>query len=105
MPQQAVAKGMGHSELRRAQFTTRLSWVVNTLSGSVCVSIFIKRLSRIATDIRRFGLDKPEGHTIHRLPRDLTPLLVGKRLRISSPQGRFSEAASVLDGKRLTKIE
>ncbi len=34
MPQQAVAKGIGHSELRRAQLTTFLSWVVRTLSGS-----------------------------------------------------------------------
>ena len=39
MPQQAVAKGIGHSELRRAQFTTFLSWVVRKLSGRVCVSM------------------------------------------------------------------
>src|SRR5688500_10148371 len=33
IPQQAVANGIGHNELRRAQFTTFLSWVVRTLSG------------------------------------------------------------------------
>src|SRR5579863_5238429 len=41
MPQQAVANGSGHSELRRAQFTTFFSCVVRTLSGRVCVSIRI----------------------------------------------------------------
>src|SRR5688572_18168753 len=39
IPQQAVANGMGQRELRRAQFTTFLSWVVNTLSGRAWVSI------------------------------------------------------------------
>ena len=38
MPQHAVANGIGHSEFLRAQLTTRLSWVVRTLSGSWCVS-------------------------------------------------------------------
>jgi len=31
----------------------------------------------------------PEGHTLHRLARDLAVDLVGKKLRISSPQGRI----------------
>src|SRR5277367_6339326 len=39
MPQQAVAKGIGQIELRRAQFTTFLSCVVRTLSGRVWVSM------------------------------------------------------------------
>jgi hypothetical protein len=39
MPQQAVAKGIGQSDDRRAQLTTFLSCVVRTLSGSCCVSI------------------------------------------------------------------
>src|SRR5437763_8634342 len=38
MPQHAVANGIGQSELRRAQLTTFLSWVVRTLSGSACGS-------------------------------------------------------------------
>src|SRR3954471_15258498 len=39
IPQQAVANGMGHSDDRRAQFTTFFNCVVSTLSGSVCVSM------------------------------------------------------------------
>jgi hypothetical protein len=39
MPQQAVAKGMGQRELRRAQFTTFFNRVVRKLSGNVCVSM------------------------------------------------------------------
>ena len=45
----------------------------------------------------------PEGHTIHRLARDLAELR-GQRLRASSPQGRFPAAES-LDGSRLEEIE
>src|SRR5665213_411563 len=33
MPQHAVANGIGHKELRRAQLTTFFSWVVRTLLG------------------------------------------------------------------------
>ncbi len=40
----------------------------------------------------------PEGHTIHRLARDQTSILVGKTLNISSPQGRFATGAHMLDG-------
>src|SRR5580704_10446865 len=40
IPQQAVANGIGHSELLRAQFTTFLRFVVRKLSGSVCVSMY-----------------------------------------------------------------
>ncbi|MFO0675757.1 MAG: DNA-formamidopyrimidine glycosylase family protein [Polyangiaceae bacterium] len=43
----------------------------------------------------------PEGHTIHRLARDLARTFAAKSVRISSPQGRFPEAAS-LDGTILT---
>jgi len=42
----------------------------------------------------------PEGHTIHRLALDLERELVGRRLRVSSPQGRFLGASS-LDGEPL----
>ncbi len=39
----------------------------------------------------------PEGHTLHRLARDLHEL-VGHRVGASSPQGRFREGAARLDG-------
>lgn len=39
----------------------------------------------------------PEGHTIHRLARDLGRAFAGERLVVSSPQGRFIDAAR-LDG-------
>jgi formamidopyrimidine-DNA glycosylase len=39
----------------------------------------------------------PEGHTIHRLARDLRELS-GHRVRVTSPQGRFADGASRLDG-------
>src|SRR5580765_3966623 len=53
IPQHAVAKGIGQIELRRAQFTTFLSWVVNTLSGRVSGS-------SIVGDYREAGSRKPE---------------------------------------------
>src|SRR6186713_3292730 len=37
----------------------------------------------------------PEGHTLHRLARDLNKDLRGKKLEVSSPQGRFVEAATL----------
>lgn len=47
----------------------------------------------------------PEGHTIHRAARDQRPMLVGKRLDVSSPQGRFMEGAARLDGQPCTGID
>lgn len=47
----------------------------------------------------------PEGHTIHRAARDQRPMLVGKVLDVSSPQGRFSENATALHGQTCTSIE
>ncbi len=47
----------------------------------------------------------PEGHTIHRAALDQRPMLVGRRLDVSSPQGRFLEGAERLDGKICTGIE
>ncbi|RYZ07437.1 MAG: Fpg/Nei family DNA glycosylase [Myxococcales bacterium] len=44
----------------------------------------------------------PEGHTLHRLARDLNKDLMGKTLEVSSPQGRFVDAAS-LDGASLRR--
>ena len=47
----------------------------------------------------------PEGHTIHRIARDHTKLLVGHRLHVSSPQGRFAADAALVDGMVLDGIE
>ena len=47
----------------------------------------------------------PEGHTIHRLARDHRRLLLGRPVRVESPQGRFSGGASLLDGRTVTRIE
>ncbi len=47
----------------------------------------------------------PEGHTIHRLARDLRRDLVGTELEASSPQGRFAGGAKSLDGQVLTATE
>ncbi len=46
----------------------------------------------------------PEGHTLHRLALDHRKDLSGKRLRSSSPQGRFSVEAAELDGQRVDDI-
>ena len=47
----------------------------------------------------------PEGHTIHRLAAALSELYVGRRLRTSSPQGRFSDGAARLDKQILLGAE
>jgi endonuclease-8 len=47
----------------------------------------------------------PEGHTIHRLARDQNVVLGRKRLRVSSPQGRFTGGAKQLDGLLLRRVE
>ncbi|MDQ2836644.1 MAG: Fpg/Nei family DNA glycosylase [Actinomycetota bacterium] len=47
----------------------------------------------------------PEGHTIHRLARQQQKLFGGQPVRVSSPQGRFSEGASLLDGHVLARTE
>ena len=40
----------------------------------------------------------PEGHTLHRLARRLGRDLVGRPVRVSSPQGRFAAGAAEIDG-------
>ncbi|WP_134764949.1 DNA-formamidopyrimidine glycosylase family protein [Nocardioides sp. 1609] len=40
----------------------------------------------------------PEGHTLHRLAGELTRAFGGRRVAVSSPQGRFADAAALLDG-------
>jgi endonuclease VIII len=47
----------------------------------------------------------PEGHTLHRLARDHASWFAGRPVRVSSPQGRFSESAALLDGEVLETTE
>jgi len=47
----------------------------------------------------------PEGHTIHRIAKDHSPLLVGGPVAVSSPQGRFADSAALVDGIVLQRIE
>lgn len=47
----------------------------------------------------------PEGHTIHRLARIFSELFAGEHVRVSSPQGRFSAGAALVDGRRLDRVE
>ena len=46
----------------------------------------------------------PEGHTIHRLARDHRALLVGRRPRASSPQGRFEDGAALVSGREVVAL-
>ena len=43
----------------------------------------------------------PEGHTLHRLADGLRARFAGRRVAVSSPQGRFADAAALLDGTLL----
>ncbi len=47
----------------------------------------------------------PEGHTIHRLANRHNRVLRGERLRASSPQGRFTAGAALIDGRALVRAE
>ncbi|MFE6649905.1 Fpg/Nei family DNA glycosylase [Nocardioides sp. NPDC057772] len=47
----------------------------------------------------------PEGHTLHRLALDLSEAFAGKQVRVSSPQGRFTESAALLDGQVVAGAE
>ena len=47
----------------------------------------------------------PEGHTIHRIARDHAPLLVGRQVAATSPQGRFADGAAQLDGLVVARVE
>jgi endonuclease-8 len=46
----------------------------------------------------------PEGHTLHRLALDHQEALAGEVVRVSSPQGRFEDAAQ-LDGEVIEAVE
>lgn len=47
----------------------------------------------------------PEGHTIHKIARDHSKLLVGMPVAVSSPQGPFAPDAARVDGAVLERIE
>ena len=47
----------------------------------------------------------PEGHTIHRLARDVLADLGGRPVAASSPQGRFTEGAARIGGSTLVDTE
>jgi endonuclease VIII len=47
----------------------------------------------------------PEGHTIHRLASDYADRFSGTAPRVTSPQGKFSDAAELLSGAELTRTE
>ncbi len=47
----------------------------------------------------------PEGHTIHRLARDLAADLAGAPVRATSPQGRFADGASAVDGRVVQRTD
>jgi formamidopyrimidine-DNA glycosylase len=47
----------------------------------------------------------PEGHTIHRLAREHGPLLVGRAVSASSPQGRFAGGAQLLSGRVVERVQ
>ncbi|MCH2164437.1 MAG: hypothetical protein MK098_07270 [Marinovum sp.] len=47
----------------------------------------------------------PEGHTIHRAARDHAALIGGQRIAASSPQGRFSAGAAILNGTVFVRTE
>lgn len=47
----------------------------------------------------------PEGHSVHRLARQLDDVFAGRRLRVCSPQGRFAAGAALLDGREFLTAE
>jgi len=46
----------------------------------------------------------PEGHTLHRIARTHRRLFAGSEVAVWSPQGRFAEGASMLDGHTLIGV-
>lgn len=47
----------------------------------------------------------PEGHTLHRIARDLAATFAGTTPEVSSPQGRFAAGAALLDGTRVEQAQ
>jgi endonuclease-8 len=46
----------------------------------------------------------PEGHKIHRLAQDHRADFAGRRLQVSSPQGRFADGAAALNRRKLIDV-
>ncbi|WP_295828684.1 Fpg/Nei family DNA glycosylase [uncultured Microbacterium sp.] len=46
----------------------------------------------------------PEGHSVHRIARQFDRNIVGRTVAASSPQGRFVEGASVIDGREALEV-
>lgn len=46
----------------------------------------------------------PEGHSVHRIARQFDRNIVGRSVAASSPQGRFAEGASVIDGREAVEV-
>ena len=46
----------------------------------------------------------PEGHSVFIHARDHQKLLAGKKIAVTSPQGRFIDGAKIVDGKRLRRV-
>jgi len=46
----------------------------------------------------------PEGHSVHRIARQFDRNVVGRVVAASSPQGRFVEGASMIDGRHATAV-
>jgi endonuclease VIII len=47
----------------------------------------------------------PEGHTLHRLALEVEAAFAGRRVAVTSPQGRFAESAALLDGTTVVGAE
>ncbi|MEO8430222.1 MAG: DNA-formamidopyrimidine glycosylase family protein [Acidobacteriota bacterium] len=47
----------------------------------------------------------PEGNTVHRYALEHDEALRGRRISVTSPQGRFSQEAAELDGRRFLRAE
>jgi len=47
----------------------------------------------------------PEGHTLHRLAREIEAAFSGRRVEVTSPQGRFADSAALVDGSVLLGAE
>lgn len=47
----------------------------------------------------------PEGHTIHRLATEIDQRFGRRPVAVSSPQGRFTAGAALLDGRKVTAAE
>jgi DNA-formamidopyrimidine glycosylase len=47
----------------------------------------------------------PEGHTLHRLAHEVGAAFGGRRVSVTSPQGRFAESAALVDGSVVVGAE